>query len=166
MPMETDEIIVEEMVESDIAEAVLFIGKNMNAEEGEYAEETMRFHFGCRQGDHNDGRDYYVWRNEGAIVGVVGLHNYIWGPKSNVWLGWFAVKKTFRRNGVGTELMKCIEKIALEKGYEKFYIETYSSKTFDAANEFYRKVGFEEVGQVPGYMPDGADMIIYHKSLV
>lgn len=163
--MKKDEIILEDMVESDISEAVLFIGENMNPKEGKYADETMQFYFQCKKQKHNDGRSYYLWRNNGAIKGFVGLHNYIWGPKDNVWLGWFAVEKSCRRNGVGTQLMKRIEKIALQKGYKKFYIETYSSETFEAANEFYRKVGFKEVGNIPDYMPDGADMIVYNKSL-
>jgi type I site-specific restriction endonuclease len=49
--------------------------------------------------------------------------------------------------------------------YRKMFIETYSSPTFDKARRFYTAQGFNEVGGIRNYLPDGADMVVYLKTL-
>lgn len=146
-----------------ISEAVDFIGKNMDSNEQQYASRTMNFHFDCEDNKLDDGRSYYIWKNDQQICGLAGLHNYTWGPKENVWLGWFAVGKEFRRKGYGRQLIKRIESIGYSTGYRKFFVETYSSPHFAEANLFYVKTGFTLVSRIPCYMNDGADMLIYYK---
>jgi predicted GNAT superfamily acetyltransferase len=46
--------------------------------------------------------------------------------------------------------------LARERGYSQLFIETYSSPTFERARAFYAARGFEQVGAIRGYMPDGA----------
>lgn len=163
--MALSEIQLKEMVEEDAKEAADLVARAMNPDEGQWALETMRFHFDCARLRSEDGRAYFVWRDETSIRGLVGLHHYVWGPSENVWLGWFAVGRGFRRKRVGTQLMKQIERIAREKGYKKLFVETYSSDGFADARRFYVDVGFEETGRIADYMPDGSDMIVYAKRL-
>lgn len=152
---------LDRMMERDMDEAASFVGRTMDSGEESYARKTMGFHFHCRQQKFDDGRDYYVWRADGRIAGLVGLHHYIWGPRENVWLGWFAVDSKYRRRGVGRRLLSEICKVAGEKGYLKLYVETYSSEVFADARAFYEALGFVETGRIAGYMPDGADMVVY-----
>jgi GNAT superfamily N-acetyltransferase len=156
---------LEEMREEDIDEAAMFVAYAMNEAEGDYARRTMRFHFGCRRCGHDDGRSYYVWRRAGKLGGLVGLHNYLWGPEENVWLSWFAVAGELRGRGYGRALLRRIRTIAVEHGYRKMFIETYSGAEFSQARAFYEKMGFVRVGGIPGYMSDGADMLVYFRTL-
>lgn len=55
---------------------------------------------------------------------------------------WLAVKKSYRGKGIGTSLLKQLEKKALSKYYHYLFFYTESQKNI----EFYKKRGFEYVG--------------------
>lgn len=156
---------LENMTANDIDEAVELIKIAMNEDEAAWARKTMKSHFGCVKHKLVDGRNYFLWRENEKIIGVVGLHNYIWGPEENVWLSWFAVDPNHHGKGFGSRLLIEVEKVAVEMGYKKFFIETYDSFTFDKARSFYKEKGFVEVGKVSNYLPDGSAMIVYAKEL-
>ena len=79
------------LAEDDIEPVVHLIALAMNPDEAEQARKTLQFHFACRRHGLDDSRSYYVLDDGTSIVGVVGLHHYVWGPAENVWLAWFAV---------------------------------------------------------------------------
>ncbi|MHC4497458.1 MAG: GNAT family N-acetyltransferase [Planctomycetota bacterium] len=89
----------------------------------------------------------YVWRDDGKICGLVGLHRYIWGSEENVWLSWFAVHPKHQDRGIGSTLMDAVKEHAARAGYKKLLIETYDSPTFKKARSFYRARGFRQVGR-------------------
>jgi GNAT superfamily N-acetyltransferase len=157
--------VLEPMGEQDIEEAVVLVGRAMNADEGRWAARTMRFHFGCRRHGLDDGRMYYVWRHSGAVTGLVGLHHTIWGPEENVWLAWFAVDPDCQGRGLGRWLMAAIEKVALDKGFGKLLVETYEHEDFAKARRFYEGAGFREAGRIAEYLRDGSAMIVYAKHI-
>jgi len=159
-------ISVEPMTEADIADSVKLIAASMNQDEAEWARETMDFHFKCKISGLNSGREYYVWRYNNKIQGLVGLHRYLWGPKENVWLSWFAVHPEHHGKGAGSALMDAIEKQAKEAGFKKFLIETYDSPAFKKARSFYSAKGFLKIGKIKGYLPDDSAMIVFGKSIV
>ena len=68
------------MTDGDIYPVVDLISRAMNPEEGNQALETFRFHFSCRRSGIDDGRTYYVLTETSAILGIMGLHRYLWGP--------------------------------------------------------------------------------------
>lgn len=123
----------------------------------------MEFHFGCKGHGLDDGRSYFVWRQDKAIVGLVGLHHTIWGPEKNVWLAWFAVDPKCQGQGLGLKLLTEVERLAAHRGFSKLLVETYAHSDFDRARRFYERNGFEQVGQVNDYLPDGSAMIVYAK---
>ena len=163
--MDTPAISIESMTVEDVDESVDLINRAMNPSEGQWAQRTMDYHFTCQRQGIDDGRTYYVWRLNDRIAGLVGLHHYLWGPDSNVWLSWFAVDPSVQRQGYGRRLLAVIEDNARKQGYRQFLVETYNSSDFDAARAFYRTQGFEQVGHIKGYLPDGSDMIVYGKNL-
>jgi GNAT superfamily N-acetyltransferase len=150
---------------ADIDAVVSLVTRAMNADEGRWARRTMEFHFGCRNHALDDGRSYFVWRRDGRIVGLVGLHHTIWGPEQNVWLAWFAVDPECQGQGLGLKLLSGIESLAEQLGFGKLLVETYEHPDFDKARRFYEKNGFEQVGQVNDYLPDGSAMIVYGKRI-
>jgi ribosomal protein S18 acetylase RimI-like enzyme len=156
---------LEPMGASDIDAAAALVARAMNADEGRWAAKTMQFHFGCWTHGLDDGRMYYVSREDGRITGLVGLHHAIWGPEQNVWLAWFAVDPNCQGRGMGRQLLEAIERIAFDQGFRKLLVETYEHSDFDQARRFYERNGFRQMGRVRDYLPDGSDMVVYAKSL-
>lgn len=154
-------ITIEIMVESDIEEAVSLIALTMNKDEADWARETIEFYFETRKKGIRSSREYYVWRDEGKIYGLVGLHRYIWGPKENAWLSWFAVHPDRQREGFGSLLIDSIKEKALQRGYKKLFVETYTQDTFEKARSFYESKGFFEVGRIDNYLSDGSAMVVF-----
>lgn len=154
-----------EMQQHDIPDAVNLIKHAMNDDEADWANMTMNYHFGCASNHLDDGRYYYVWQNDTKVVGITGLHHYNWGPKENVWLGWFALDPDLHGMGLGHELLDQMVLLAKEKGFKKLFIETYMSPTFEKARSFYQSKGFKLAGQIENYLPDGESMVVYMKEL-
>lgn len=153
------------MEESDIDAVFRLVSNAMNEDEGNQARETLEFHFACRRYGMDDGRTYFVLPDENGVFGIVGLHRYLWGPPENVWLAWFAVDPSLRGGGFGKLMMAFIVDRAIELGYVKLYVETYSTPEFATARKFYESSGFTRAGEVDSYLPNGGHMIVYAKEL-
>ena len=102
---------------------------------------------------------------EASVIGLVGLHHYVWGPPENVWLAWFAVHPDTQGRGFGARLLGAIEVMAARRGYGKLLVETYDHPDFENARSFYGEMGFRKVGTIEDYLPDGSAMIVYGKAL-
>jgi GNAT superfamily N-acetyltransferase len=157
--------MLEPMKDTDIDAAAGLVARAMNADEGRWAKRTMEFHFGCKEHGLDDGRSYFVWRQDGAIVGIVGLHHAVWGPERNVWLAWFAVDPDHQGQGLGYRLLSEVENLAAERGFSKLLVETYAHGDFDKARRFYERNNFEQAGQINDYLPDGSAMVVYAKHI-
>jgi len=159
------EPILRAFLETDAIPAVDLISRAMIAEEGAYAEKTFREYFASRAYAIDDGRELFVLADGDKIIGITGLHHYVWGPPTNVWLSWFAVDPEVHGRGLGSRLMAATLELARERGFSQLFIETYSSPTFEKARAFYAARGFERVGAIRGYMPDGAEMVVFRRAL-
>ena len=153
------------MKKEDIPWAVDLIRIAMNQDEADWASKTMHFHFSCAENSLDDGRYYFVWQNDSKVLGIVGLHQYYWGPKENVWLGWFALDPNLHGKGLGSRLFDEMVSLAKGLGFKKMFIETYISPTFEKARKFYQNKGFKPAGEIENYLPDGEAMIVYLKVL-
>ena len=162
-PLESAEL--RPMLICDVALAAALIGRAMNEEEQGYAEKVFKEHFESRRLGFDDGRSLFVLTVGEALIGITGLHHYAWGPPENVWLSWFAVDPEYQGRGFGKLLLRRAIDAARSRGFRKMFIETYSSPTFDKARRFYTAQGFNEVGGVRNYLPDGADMVVYGSAL-
>lgn len=60
-----------------------------------------------------------------------------------------AVKRKFRRQGLGTKILQEISAFAKERGIKKIHLEVRSEN--EAAVHLYRSFGFEEVGRRKNY---------------
>ncbi|UCD48846.1 MAG: hypothetical protein JSW27_15075 [Phycisphaerales bacterium] len=65
------------MTESDIDTETALVGRAMNDDEERWAARTMQFHFGCCSHGLDDGRRYYVWKQDGRLRALVGLHHAV-----------------------------------------------------------------------------------------
>ena len=163
--MTPEDINLVHMKKRDIPGVVNLIREAMNNDEADWANETMYSHFRCIENDIEDGRYYFVWKTELKVQAVTGLHHYNWGPKENVWLGWFAVAPALHGKRIGSALFNEMISLAKEMGFKKLFIETYSSPTFEKARKFYQNRGFKPTGEIKNYLPDGEAMVVYAKTL-
>lgn len=64
-------------------------------------------------------------------------------------LNLFAVHPTHRRKGIGSQMIKWLEKTALLNGNGVIYLETRQNN--ESAREFYKRLGYKVVRCIPGY---------------
>lgn len=148
-----------------LVSCVSLIARAMNADEGRWAKTAAEFHLRCRDLGIDDGRRYWVYREAGHARGVVGLHHYSWGPPENVWLAWFAVEPARQGQGLGTRLITAVEAEASRMGYQKLFIETYASETFEVARNFYENRGYRRAGCIDDYLSGGTAMVVFMRRL-
>jgi len=137
----------------------------MNENEGRWVRQTFDFHFDCLEKGIDSSRQFYIALLDSTIVGIIGLHHSRWGPDENVWLSWFAVRPDYQGQGIGKWLMTNIQKTALDQGYRKLFVETYREATFHRAIGFYQQQGFQQVGSIAQFLPDGSDMLVFARNL-
>ncbi|WP_299887176.1 N-acetyltransferase [uncultured Lacinutrix sp.] len=89
----------------------------------------------------------------GGILAGIGYWN---GLEINIlW-----IKKGYRKKGIGTQILKHVEKIAIEKGAEISMLDTFDFQ----AEDFYLKNGYKPIGEIKGF-PKGQRRIYLSKKL-
>ena len=88
------------------------------------------------------------------IVGVSGLYRQPGTPAHIYWLGWFAIRPQFRRQGFGTSAIHQLSYVARNAGSTELWVYTGSNN--NTARTFYLSLGFEVLGPASDYAPGGA----------
>jgi GNAT superfamily N-acetyltransferase len=89
----------------------------------------------------------------GGILAGLGYWN---GLEINIlW-----VKEEYRKKGIGTQILKHAEKIAIEKGAKISMLDTFDFQ----AEKFYLKNGYKPIGEMKGF-PKGHRRIYFSKKL-
>ncbi len=108
---------------------------------------------------HNPARELMMYLTYSSDVLVADLGGKVVGYIAISELGRdakiisFAVKKEFRRKGIGTKLLDTAINICKEKGKEKLFLEVRVSNI--PAQSLYKKKGFKVVKIIPNYYSDG-----------
>lgn len=100
----------------------------------------------------------YVAKDENGIEigGILAGLGYWNGLEINIlW-----VKESHRKKGVGTRILKHVEKVAIEKGAEISMLDTFDFQ----AEGFYLKNGYEPIGEMKDF-PKGHRRIYFSKKL-
>lgn len=154
------------MSAEDLEPVIDLVNLTMGKAASSEARISMGFHFKCAFNALDDGRTYLIWKDSDVVLGVTGLHHYNWGPRENVWLGWFAVHPESQQQGIGQELFDAAQDLAKQRGFTKLLVETDEDPSYAKAHQFYESNGLRRVGQVKDYYPNSIDLLIYSKSLV
>ena len=70
------------------------------------------------------------------------------------------IREDRRRQGLGARLLAAAESEARRRGCREMHLDTH---TYQAPG-FYRRLGYEEVGELPGW-PNGARRVFFRKLL-
>jgi ribosomal protein S18 acetylase RimI-like enzyme len=107
----------------------------------------------------DDGRwlTIFVRGADGQIE--AGLHGWTWARTGFVQTLW--VREDRRRHGLGSRLLRTAEVEAARRGCIEVQLDTHDYQ----APEFYRRHGYAQVGELPGW-PGGTARIFFRKALV
>ncbi len=107
----------------------------------------------------DDGRwlAIFVRDEAGGVVG--GLHGWTWGRTGFVGTLW--VREDLRGQGLGARLLAEAEREAARRGCREMQLDTHSYQ----APGFYRRLGYAEIGQLPGWPAGTHTRIFFRKTL-
>lgn len=80
-------------------------------------------------------------------------------------LYWLAVAKRSQGTGLGTLLLREVERTAGRLNARLLLIETSSRPSYDPTRAFYLKRGYREVARIPDFYEAADDRVIYSKTL-
>lgn len=108
---------------------------------------------------------FFGYKLNDELVGYVTLKPFFPGHK-HCELYWLAVKKKYQGQGIGTKLVKFIEKYAKKKKFRQIFI--YTGQPMKKTRKFYEKNGYEFINEFKGYYgyPKGnTTAVLYGKTL-
>src|ERR1700750_2865202 len=104
----------------------------------------------------------FVLRAKSQIIGISGLYRHPGMPSHVCWLGWFAIRPQFRRQGFGTAAIHQLCHAARSAGSTELLV--YTGSHDDVARIFYISLGFEVMGSAlehaRGKTMDDSDIVL------
>jgi N-acetylglutamate synthase-like GNAT family acetyltransferase len=108
----------------------------------------------------NDKSNFWLALKDGDLIGTVGL---IAKNEHLAFLKRMAIKKEFRHQGLGKQLLETAVNFAKEKGLQKVYAGTVEENP--NAIRFYEKHGFKRIEEVPEDIASASDSVCLELSL-
>jgi len=109
----------------------------------------------------NPSYDLYIYLTYGSEIFVADIGNFVVGyvVLQHKWedskIMSLAVRKEFRRRGIGSMLLKRAIESSKERGKKRILLEVRVSNK--PAQNLYKKFGFKTIGFLPNYYADGED---------
>ncbi|HEY3174857.1 MAG TPA: GNAT family N-acetyltransferase [Candidatus Polarisedimenticolia bacterium] len=115
-----------------------------------------------------DQTDYYFQCAEDGGGTLLGYMCYGEVPLSDrCWdLYWIAVDPAAQGRGVGSGLVRFMEKDLTERRARKIFIETGGKTSYGSTRKFYESMGYAEIARIPGFFAAGDDKVIFGKDLI
>ena len=106
----------------------------------------------------DDGRWLAIFVRDAAGQIEAGLHGWTWGRTGFVQTLW--VREDLRGRGLGSRLIVAAEREAARRGCREVQLDTHSYQ----APAFYRRRGYDVVGELPGW-PGETTRLFLRKAL-
>ena len=129
----------------------------------EFAERYYKRYFSESTDEITEKDKVYAAFDNEEVVGVIGYCRDYFATDYSYWLGWFVVSNKFRRNKVGTALLKQIETDLKKIRKRKIFVSTGDRNA--PAKSFYTKNRFRTEGVIRDYYWTGEDQLIMSKLL-
>jgi ribosomal protein S18 acetylase RimI-like enzyme len=114
---------------------------------------------GCREALARPGTELFVAHENDQPLGFVLVAPY--GMAASPYLASIAVARDARGRGVGSELLRFIERHFADRGHLFLLVSSFN----DRARVLYERHGYAPVGELKDFIVDGASEIILHKRL-
>jgi len=92
-----------------------------------------------------------------------------WGPTPGTLatsdLYWIVVDRERQGSGIGSQLLRDVERLLTADGRRLVVVETSSRGDYQATRAFYKARGYTRTATIPGYYGPGDDLVIYTKDL-
>lgn len=92
-----------------------------------------------------------------------------WGPTPGTLatsdLYWIVVDRERQGSGIGSQLLREVERLLTADGRRLVVVETSSRGDYQATRAFYEARGYTRTATIPGYYAPGDDLVIYTKDL-
>jgi ribosomal protein S18 acetylase RimI-like enzyme len=95
---------------------------------------------------------YACWGRTPGTVGTCDLY-------------WIVVDPARQRRGVGSELLRAVERRLAAEGCRLIVVETSSRADYAPTRAFYERRGYARTATIPAYYEPGDDLVIYLKDL-
>ncbi|HUL48764.1 MAG TPA: GNAT family N-acetyltransferase [Gemmatimonadales bacterium] len=109
------------------------------------------------------------YRFIGAYQGDELIGYACWGPtpgtRGTADLYWIVVDVAWQNKGIGTTLLKDVERQLEAAGCRLVVVETSSRADYAGTRAFYERRGYTRAATLPGYYEPGDDLVIYLKDL-
>ena len=107
----------------------------------------------------DNGRWLAIFVRDEAGELMAGLHGWTWGRTGFVRTLW--VREDLRGRGLGARLLGKAEQEAARRGCREVQLDTNSYQ----APGFYRRQGYQQIGELPGWPAEGATRVFFRKAL-
>lgn len=114
---------------------------------------------GCRATLTRPGTELFVARDGAAPLGFILLAPY--GFAASPYIACFAVSAEARSQGVGAQLLSFAEQRYWDRHHLFLLVSSFNGR----AQQFYRRHGFEFIGELKDYIVAGHSELIFHKRL-
>src|SRR5215813_6721124 len=115
-----------------------------------------RFNFEAAGVDNGRWLAIFVRDASGQIE--AGVHGWTWGQTGFVQTLW--VRDDLHGRGLGSQLLDAAEREAERRGCIEMQLDTHDYQ----APDFYRRLGYESIGELPGW-PGNSKRIFFRKAL-
>jgi ribosomal protein S18 acetylase RimI-like enzyme len=121
---------------------------------------------GYHSGQLGAGHEIHVWVDQPTSlpVGVVyfGM-DQMTDRKWDLWM--IAVAPDRQKQGIGSELIRFVERRVRQEGGRLLLIDTSSHSQYDPTRKFYVKHGYTEVARIPDFYSDGVSKVVNSKRI-
>lgn len=140
--------------------AILDIVRNVGVFDEEELNTVDELFAGYLKSPEASGYNFLTYREGEAVLGFA-----CWGPtalsKGAVDLYWIAASAAAQGRGVGAALFRAVAEAARAAGRWLLVIWTSSRPQYQAAREFYRRMGCDLVAQLPEFYDRGDDLCVF-----
>lgn len=119
-----------------------------------------------RQSIGKDNHHYWYIEDKGLLIGVIGVReNEYKSGGYEMKDDYFAVHDQFRKRGLGSVLLRTVERYVGTKKGRYIHIVSCDTDYYKPARFFYEKNGYIKVAELPDYYVVGEGRVDYYKQL-